>query len=70
MQWQKVDKLGYQILGRGYLYLNIFFDVIDYCKETVLGPKHERLKLEDDEEWQDFLKWRSRHDSNVRPLDS
>lgn len=69
MEWQKIDEFGYTFFGRGYLYLNVFLDVLDFCKESVLGPADRKRALADDEEWSDFLEWRNRQEQNSYPLD-
>lgn len=71
MDWKKIDQVGYYLFGRGYLYFNVMMDVLDYCKQTLMGRERQKqIELEDSEEWKEFMEWRSRHDSNVRPLDS
>lgn len=71
MEMKKLDNIGYLLFGRGYLYLNVLLDVVDYCKESLLGGKGRAPQLdENNEEWQEFIKWRNRYDSNVGPLDS
>lgn len=71
MDIKQIDKYGYLIFGRSYLYLNIFFDVVDYCKEALWGTSRREIEFnENSEEWQEFMRWRNRYDSNVGPLDS
>lgn len=72
MDWKKIDQVGYLLFGRGYLYFNVFLDVLDFCKQNLTGKQGQQhqIELDKDDDWEEFMKWRSRHDSNVRPLDS
>lgn len=70
MELKKIDQIGYLILGRGYLYLNVLFDVFDFCRQTLLKSNHQQIPFEDSQEWQEFMEWRQQQQDQTRPMDS
>ncbi|MFA5583584.1 MAG: hypothetical protein WDA09_05150 [Bacteriovoracaceae bacterium] len=40
----KIDKFGYEYLGRKYLYLNVFADVVNFVRELFMDYTKEQLK--------------------------
>lgn len=57
----KIDKLGYDYLGRQYLYLNIVGDVLVYIKECITPKKNYPLAKKPDDPFQE--KWPYQHSS-------
>ena len=56
---EKIDQLGYEYLGKQYLYLNIMSDVLVYLKECLTPKKNYPLAKRPEEASQD--KWSYQH---------
>lgn len=41
---EKIDKLGYEYLGRQYLYLNVLIDVFQFVKGSISDFAKEQFK--------------------------
>ena len=58
----KIDKIGYEYLGRQYLYLNVMGDILVFLKECILPDKDSIEFSANDEE--DSEVWPYHHHSS------
>lgn len=70
MELKKIDQIGYLILGRGYLYLNVLLDVFEFCRQSLLKSHRQQIPFEDSEEWQEFMEWRQKQQDSTGPMES